>query len=186
MYTGPPPAKVARAISHPIPSIGALVTIIINSAYKLFFVSHLLGNPSVCEWRLVCIALSNSTSSILPSCLQDGHFLVKFFTLHYNDICFNATNQHYWLQYHPAGDITTPTSLTMTHLIRPLDTSKALAKRQHLVPFHWWLDLTHTNTYIPHPFNFATVNGCKSCNCISQHDWDILVSHSWDFQNPPP
>jgi hypothetical protein len=107
MYTGLPPANVAKAIPHPIPPISALVTSIINSADRLFFISHSLGNPSLREWRLVRVALSNSTS-ILPSCLQDGCFYVEFFTLHYNNICFNATNQRYWLQYHPEGDITTP------------------------------------------------------------------------------
>jgi hypothetical protein len=81
MYTGSPPAEVARPIPHPIPPISALVTSIINSVDKLFFVSHLLGIPSARKWCLVCVALSNSTS-ILPSCLQDGCFLVKFFTLH--------------------------------------------------------------------------------------------------------
>jgi hypothetical protein len=166
MYTGPPPTKVARAIPHPIPPISTLVTSLINSADKLFFVSHSLGNPYACKWRLVCIALSNSTS-ILPSCLQDGRFFVKFFTLHYDNIHFNTTNQHYWLQYHPSGDITTSTSLTTTHLIRQLDTSKALAKRQHLVPFCHRLNLTHTDTYIDGPVNFATVNRHKSCDHIS-------------------
>ena len=91
--------------SHtPFPPISSLFTSIIDSADRFFFVSHLLGNPSVHKWRLVHVALSNSTP-ILPSCLQDGRFLVKFFTLHYDDIRFNATNQCYWLQYHPAGDI---------------------------------------------------------------------------------
>ncbi len=126
MYTGPPPAKVAKAIPNPIPPISALVTSIVDSANRLFFVSHSLGNPSLRKWCLVRVALSDSTS-ILPSCLQDGRFLVKFFTLHYGDIHFNMANQCYWLQYHPAGDITTPTSL-MTHLIWPSDTSEALAK----------------------------------------------------------
>jgi hypothetical protein len=134
MYTGPPPAKVARAIPHPIPLISALVTSIIHSSDKLFFVSHLLGNPSTREWCIVRVALSNSTL-ILPSCLQDGCFLVKIFTLHYNDIHFNATHQCYWLQYHPAGDITTPTSSTKTHLIRPLDTSKPLLSANILCLF---------------------------------------------------
>jgi hypothetical protein len=133
MYTGLPPAEVASAIPRPTPPISELVTSIINSVDRLFFVSHLLGNPSVRKWHLVRVALSNSTS-ILPSCFQDGRFLVKFFTLHYEDICFNAMNQPYWLQYHPDGNITTPASSTMTHLIQPLETSKALAKQQHLVP----------------------------------------------------
>ncbi len=68
----------------------------------------------------------------------------------------------------------------------PHDHINWLAKCQHLVPFCRWLNLTHTNTYIHGPFNFATVNRHKSCDRISWHDWDILVWHPRDFQNPPP
>jgi hypothetical protein len=124
-YTGPPPALVAHRPPI-IPPISSLVTNIINSSDKLFFVSHLLGNPSARKWRLVRVAFANSTAFLL-SCLQDGHFLVYFYTLHYSDVRYNATNQQYWLQYHMLSDITTPTSSTSSHLIRPSNTSEAHA-----------------------------------------------------------
>jgi len=98
LYTGPPPSLVSYRPPE-IPPLSTLVANIINSSDKLFFVSHSLGNPSARKWRLVRVAFSNSTS-LSPSCLQDGRFLVDFYTLHYSDIRYNATNQRYWLQYH--------------------------------------------------------------------------------------
>jgi hypothetical protein len=133
LYNGPPPSP---AVYTPplIPSISTLVASIIASSDRLFFVSHSLGNPSVQEWRLVQVAFLDSTA-LYPSCLQDGQFLVEFYTLHYNNVRFNAINQRYCLQYHLIGKYATPKSSTQTHLIRPSDTSEALATKQHLVPF---------------------------------------------------
>jgi hypothetical protein len=122
---GPPPSPVLIQ-APPIPPISLLVRSIINSSDWLFFVSHSLGNPSIQEWRLVRVALSDSTS-LSPSCLQDGRFLVEFYTLHFDDVSFNATNQRYRLQYHSIGEIAMPTSSMMTHLIHPSNSSEALA-----------------------------------------------------------
>jgi hypothetical protein len=110
--------------------------------------------------------------ALCPSCLQDGRFLVEFYTLYYDNV-----NQPYWLQYHSLGDCPTLTLSSQTHLIHPSDTSKALATKQKLIPFWWWLNLTHSDTYIHNPFNFAMVNGRKTSNCISQADWDVLSHH---------
>jgi hypothetical protein len=127
MYTGPPPLPVdLRPPSFP--PISSLVASIIASLDRLLFVSHSLGNPSIRKWRLICVALLVSTS-LSPSCLQDGCFLVEFYSLHHEDVQFKATKQQYWLQYHSIGTITTPTSSTTTHLIWPSDTSEALATK---------------------------------------------------------
>ena len=184
LYTGPPPAPAVYA-PPTIPPISTLVSTIISSSDKLFFISHSLGNPSAREWRLVRVALADSTA-LSPSCLQDGRFIVEFFTLHHDDVRFNAMNQRYWLQYHQKGDINTPTSSTVTHLIRPSDTSEDLARKQHLIPFRRWVNLTHTDTFIHGPFDFATVNGRRSRDRISRADWTILSSHSAYFINPIP
>ncbi len=109
-----------------IPPVSSLIANINNSSDKLFFVSHSLGNPSARQWQLVRVAFADSTA-LLPSCLQDERFLVDFYTLHYSDVRYNATNQRHWLQYHMLSNITTPTSSTLTHLIRPSDTSEAHA-----------------------------------------------------------
>jgi hypothetical protein len=91
LYTGPPSSRDAPSPPS-APPLSTLVTSIINSSDHLFFISHSLGNPSTCEWRLVHVAFFDSTA-LSPSCLQDGHFLMEFYTLHYADVRFNATNQ---------------------------------------------------------------------------------------------
>jgi len=49
-----------------------------------------------------------------------------------------------------------------------------------------WLNITHTDTYIHGPFEFATVRGRKSRDRICQEDWDALWQHTTMFQNPLP
>jgi hypothetical protein len=153
-----PPLALVQPPS--IPPISTLVTSIIASSDRLCFISHSLGNPSVCEWRLVCIAFSDSTA-LSPSCLQDERFLVEFYTFHHDDVRFNAINQQYWLQYHSLGNLTNPTSTTTTHLICPSDTLEALAMKQKLVPFCCWLNLTHLDTiiYIHHSILQLSMDG---------------------------
>ena len=62
------------------------------------------------------------------------------------------------------------------HLIRPSDTSEAHAARNRLVPFRRWINLLHDNVLLHGPFEFATVNGRKSRDCISQADWDAKMT----------
>jgi hypothetical protein len=118
-------------------------------------------------------------------CLQDGHFLVKFFTLHLDDIQYNAINQRFWLQCHTAGNIATPTPNAATHLIRLSDTSESQAKRHGLIPFRRWVNLTHSNTFIHGPFDFTIIQARKTSNRISQADWDILSQNQPLYANPP-
>jgi hypothetical protein len=184
MYHGPPPAP-ATVHQPAVPSVSALNKAILDLTDRLFFVSHSRGNPSIRKWRLVRVALADSTA-MSPSCLQDGKLIVEFYILHHEDVRHNATNQRYWLQYHPFCDITTPTSSTMTHMIRPYDTSKYLAARSRLVPFRRWLNLTHSNTYLHGPFEFATINGRQTHDRVAQTDWDILSTHASQFSNPVP
>ena len=186
LYHGPPPSLAITGPPSP-PTLSSLVASIIASSDKLFFISHSLGNPTAREWRLVRVAFSDSTA-LSPSCLQDGRFLVEFYTLHYSDVRYNAINQRYWLQYHSPGDIHTPTSSTTTHLIRPSDTSESHAARANLVPFRRWINLTHTDTYLHGPFEFATVNGRKSRDRVAQADWDVLSRFNSNsmFVNPLP
>ena len=124
--------------------------------------------------------------SSYPSCLQDGRFLVKFYISHPADSRYNATNTHFWLQYHTLGELQSPLSTMDTHLIRPSDSSKDYATRHKLLPFHKWVNLTHYDTFIHGPFDFATVNSRKTQDRISQPDWDILKTHCNMFHNPLP
>jgi hypothetical protein len=113
-------------------------------------------------------------------------FPCRDYTLHHDDVHFNAINQLYWLQYHFLGNLTTPTSTTTMHLICPSNTLEALAMKQKLVPFCCWLNLTHLDTYLHGPCNFATINGQKTHGRIAQHDWDILSCQAVQFQNLLP
>ena len=121
-----------------------------------------------------------------PSCLQDSQFLVEFYIQHHEDVRQNATNQRYWLQYHLFSEITTPTSSTMTHIIRPSDTSESLAAKSHFVPFCRWLNLTHLDTYLHGPFDFATINGRWTHDRISQDNWKALSTHALQFSTLLP
>jgi hypothetical protein len=84
------------------------------------------------------------------------------------------------------GDIITPTLTSDTHLIRPSDTSEAYANRHKLVPFRQWINLTHEDSYIHGPFDFAVVRGRKTRDRIDQRDWDVLSKHTSMFQNEIP
>jgi hypothetical protein len=79
-----------------------------------------------------------------------------------------------------------PTSSTTMHLIRPSDISTAVAARILLVPFRRWLNLTHSDTFLYGPFNFATVNGWKTRNHVLQVDWDLLSCHKSQLLDPLP
>ena len=61
LYTGPPPSRAVPPLPS-APPLSLLVAGIINSFDCLFFISHSLGHPTTCEWRLVCVAFSDSTS----------------------------------------------------------------------------------------------------------------------------
>ncbi|KAL7503777.1 hypothetical protein ACHAXN_001519 [Cyclotella atomus] len=123
---------------------------------------------------------------LTPTCLQDGKFLVKFYTSHPSDTRFNHINQRYWLHYHSATDIATPIDSAHLHLIRPSDSSEQFARTKGLVPLRLWINLTHDSTYIHGPFNFTTVCGRRSRDRVSEDDWRILLSHRSCYDNKPP
>ena len=185
LYTGPPPSAPSCSIPS-VPSANSLAQRIITSTDKLFFISHKIGGlvDDVRE-RLVCIAFSATTSSY-PSCLNNGKYIVEFFISHPADFRYNAINQRFWLQYHNQLELLGPCSSSDTHLIRPSDTSKAYALRHKLLPFRWYINLTHSDNYIHGPFDFTSVNGRKSCDRIDQADWGVLCSRTTIFHNPIP
>jgi hypothetical protein len=183
LYTGPPPTSPPCSIPA-IPSALILAQQIINSADKLFFIPWKIGF-SVRKWRLVRVALSATTSSY-PSCFEDGKYIVDFYTSHPSDSCMNAVNQRIWLRFHSRADLMGPCSSYDTHLIQPTDTSEAYASCHHLLPFCQYVNLTHSDTYIHGPFNFATFGGRKSCNRVGGDDWSILRLRTAMFHNSVP
>ena len=46
--------------------------------------------------------------------------------------------------------------------------------------------MSHLDTFIHGPFDFALIRGRKSRDRISQDDWDILGCHTSMFNNPLP
>jgi len=95
-----------------------------------------------------------------------------------------ATNQCYWLQYSYRTGICN--DHLNAHLITPSDTSEDRAKRHNLRPIRCWVNLTHGDTYVHGPFDFATVRGRKTRDRIDQSSWDVLASKSSMFSNPVP
>jgi hypothetical protein len=72
------------------------------------------------------------------------------------------------------------------HLITPSDTSEERAAKHHLHPVQCWVNLTHADTYIHSPFDFATVRGRKTWDHVNQECWDALTAKSLMFSNPLP
>ena len=183
-YTGPPPS--APLYTAPtIPPAAILAQQIVKSSDKLFFISNGIGAGDVREWRLVRIALEAAMASY-SSCLVDGRYLVDFYIPHPSDYRYNAINQRFWLQYHSRDDILANSTSANTHLLRPTDSSEAYAARHKLLPLRTYINLTHTDTFIHGPFDFATINKRKSRDRISQLEWDILQSHCNLYHNPLP
>jgi hypothetical protein len=54
------------------------------------------------------------------------------------------------------------------------------------VPFQRWLNLSHMDRYIQGSLVFATANGRKTQDHISQTDWDALTKQTYMFHNPLP
>jgi hypothetical protein len=184
MYNSPPPSLPIASKPEPsAPTILTLAPLIISSTDKLFFIAHKIGTAVCYEWCLVHVAFMDSVS-LYPSCLHNGCFLVKFYMAHSAGACYNAINQLFWLQY---CDCNAPTFGTMdAHLITPSDTSADCAAHHHLVTVIIWVNLTHGDTYLHGPFDFAVVHGRRTCYCIGQDSWDALATKTSMFTNRIP
>ena len=98
MYNGPPLSLPIASKPEPsAPKILTLAPLIISSTDKLFFIAHKIGTVDFHEWPLVRVAFRDSVS-LYQLCLQDGRYLVEFYTAHPADACYNAINQRFWLQ----------------------------------------------------------------------------------------
>ncbi len=184
MYTGPPLPSPVYSTPR-LPPLNILPWSIIQSSEKLFFISNNIGLNDACKLRLIQVAFQESMSWY-PSCLQDGHFLVEFYICHPFNSHYNAVNQCFWLQYHTISKLQSLLSSRDTHLICPSDSSDDYAVHHKFLPFWKWLNLTHQDMFIHSPFDSASINGCKTQDCISQSDWDILKAHCNMFHIPLP
>jgi len=59
-------------------------------------------------------------------------------------------------------------TLANTHLLRPTDTSETYTTHHKLLPFRKYLILTHSDTFIHGPFDFALINNLRSRDRICQ------------------
>jgi hypothetical protein len=55
-----------------------------------------------------------------------------------------------------------------------------------LFPFSQWLNLLHDSTFIHGPFEFATINGRKTRDRISDADWKQLIAAKDKYDDAPP
>jgi hypothetical protein len=183
MYNGPPPSPPEPATpSLSPPSITELAPCIIASMDELFFIAHAIGKAKR-EWRFVQVAF-NDSNALYPSALWDGRFFVKFYIWHPADVRYNATNQRFWLQYCPRNGVSH--GHLDAHLIAPSDASEERATCHHLLPIRCWANLTHANTYIHGPFDFATVNGRETRDRVDMEAWNALAANSLMFCNATP
>ena len=136
MYHVPPPTPLLPIDPPPsTPKIGTLPTAIMRSSdKKLIFISYYATDPSFLEWGLVRVCYKDSMAQH-PACLHDGRFLVEFYIPYSSDTHHNGINQQCWLQYHSSGNLLTPTSSLLTHMVKPSDTSNAYAKCHNLIAF---------------------------------------------------
>ena len=100
---------------------------------------------------------------------------------------YNATNQRYWLEYHPTDASFGPLHQSTAHLIRPSSEEALYASANGLQPFRQWVRLLNNDTYIHGPFNFSTLNGRVTKDRVSESDWLTLrkYEHLYSNQVPP-
>ena len=182
--TRPLPPTAAPLTPH-IPSLADLTSMLLRSDDKLFFISHRIPGASVTEWQLAQVDITTSLKNH-PQAFQDGTFLMNFFTCHPSDKYFNASNQRYWLEYHPILEEPNPHRNRTTHLIRPSKDSPSYAIAEGLRPFRQWVRLTNADTYIAGPFNFAIINNRQSRDRISNDHWTLLNHFTHLFTNSVP
>jgi hypothetical protein len=72
------------------------------------------------------------------------------------------------------------------HLLTPSNSSEERAAKHNLRLIRAWVNLTHGDTYIHGPFDFATIWGRKSRDRVSQECWDVLASKKSMFTNKVP
>jgi hypothetical protein len=63
---------------------------------------------------------------------------------------------------------------------------KPMPRNCHWFPSTAKVNLTHSDTYIHKPFNFAAAHGQQTRDCIGKANWDAILSHTSMFSKPLP
>jgi hypothetical protein len=165
------------------PSLSTIISKIIQSADKLFFIIYTDPHSSLREWKLVRIDFIKSISAN-PDAITDGKFFVEYLIQHPDDAQFSAPNQRFWTEYHKQkGRFVVNHNY---HLIKPTAESTAYCEQKNIVAYSQWIHIHHENVYIHGPFEFASINGRKTKDRISPTDWQILAESKSKFDNEPP
>ena len=179
---GAPPRRPKQPHST-LPALSSIISNIIQSADKLFFIVYTDPHSSYREWKLIRIDFIKSISSN-PNAIHDGKFLAEYLIQHPDDAQFSAPNQRFWTEYHKKqGRFVVNNDY---HLIKPISESPAYCEQKNLVAYSQWIHIHHENTFIHGPFNFASINGRKTRDRISNIDWQILADSKARFDNEPP
>ena len=120
----------------------------------------------------MAVSLLNSTSVIQLTCGTMWSMLVS------------GCNITHWMNFNPHYPQQTHT--LFDHLIfwRVTSLGKwvSLAHQEMFIR----VSLAHQEMFIHGPFEFASADGRKTRDCISQPDWDVLKAHCDMFHNPFP
>ena len=185
---GPPaPSKVVKfGIDENLKlpaTISELMTKIINSDDKLFFIKHRIPTIKRVEWRLVQIDFEQSVNKN-PLALTNGQVLATFYVSHPKDAVFNAPNQRFWKQYHKEQY---ENSISLQyHLISPTKDENNYCKENYLKAYKEWININDPSIFIFGPFNFAIIRGRKTVDRISVQHWEQLHSVRSTFDNEVP
>ena len=165
------------------PHLSSIISDMIQSNDKLFFIVYTDPHTSYREWKLVRVDLVKSISAN-PDAITDGKFLVEYLIQHPDNAQFSAPNQRFWTEYHKTqGRFVVNHDY---HLIKPIAESPAYRQQKNIVAYSQWIHIHHETTFIHGPFNFATINGRKTRDRISKDDWQFLTDSKSKFDNEPP
>jgi hypothetical protein len=151
---------VLTAAQAPAISTPQLIAAIVKSEDKLFFIAHAAtATAGRKEWKLVQVKFSKSIQQ-QPACLKNGRFLVDFYMEHHQDGAPDIQDRLFWFEYHRSN--AHKTISTRYHILQPSQFSARTATNKDLVPYREWLNLSDPTVSLLGPFDFATINNCKT------------------------
>jgi hypothetical protein len=175
---------VLTAAPAPTISTPQLITSIVRSEDKLFFIAHAAtATAGRKEWKLVQV---NFTKSIQqqPTCLQNGRFLMDFYIEHHRDGALDIRDRRFWLEYHRSNSHKTIS--TRYHILQPSQFSERTATNKDLVPYREWINLSDPTVNLLGPFDFATINNRKTRDRVPGPQWSQLQAQKTRFDNDAP
>ena len=119
-----------------------------------------------------------------PHVFSDGKFLVEYYVAHPDDSKYGAINKRYWKEYH--AKLGSYQLHKKYHIIKPTICEEKYCVEKSLIPYETWSYIGQENIFIHSPFDFATLNGRKTKDRISEFDWKKLIQSKDEYHNHPP